>query len=209
MPKQVSDHFNSFVSHLNNLEKTRKRMESLLLKRIVVRRDIEQVYEGLYMSSITSFENWIEDLFIGLLVGRLKHCSAAVVPRVSFKSDHVAREVIFSDRNYVDWLPYRFTQKRANAFFRNGMPFTCLNKPENKPDLKKLQILFYIRNVVAHKSAYSKKKFEDEVIGSSPVPLQEHTPAGYLRGIFRITPTQTRYENFINEMASIAKKLCS
>lgn len=82
MAKQVSVHFNSFVIHLNNLEKTRKKMESLLLKRIVVRRDIEQVYEGLYMSSITSFENWIEDLFIGLLVGRLKHYSSSVAPRV-------------------------------------------------------------------------------------------------------------------------------
>ncbi len=209
MAKQVSVHFNGFVSHLNNLEKTRRKMESLLLKKIVVRRDIEQVYEGLYMSSITSLENWIEDLFIGLLVGRLKHCSSSVTPRVSFKSDRVAREVIFSDRNYLDWLPYKYTEKRANAFFRNGMPFTCLNKPENKADLKKLEILFHIRNVIAHKSAYSKKKFENEVIGSSPVTQQERTPAGYLRGIFRITPTQTRYENLINEMASIAKKLCN
>ncbi len=142
-------------------------------------------------------------------VGRLKHCSSSVVPRVFFKSDQVAREVIFSDRNYVDWLPYRLTQKRANAFFRNGMPFTCLNKPENKPDLKKLEKLLYIRNIIAHKSSYSRKKFEDKVIGSSPVPLLERTPAGYLRGIFRITPSQTRYENLINEMASIAKKLCS
>jgi len=161
------------------------------------------------MSSITSFENWIENLFLGLLVGRLKHCSSSVAPRVSFKSDRIARDVIFSDRNYVDWLPYRFTEKRANAFFRNGLPFTCLNKPENKSDLKKLELLFYLRNVIAHKSTYSKKKFEDEVIGSSPVTQQERTPAGYLRGIFRITPSQTRYENLINEMASIAKKLCN
>lgn len=205
MAKQVSVHFNSFVSHLNNLEKTRKKTESLLLKRIVVRRDIEQVYEGLYMGAITSFENWIEDLFIGLLVGRLQHCSSLVAPRVSFKSGRVAREIIFSDRNYVDWLPYRYTEKRATAFFRNGSPFTCLNRT----DFKKLEIISCIRNAIAHKSAYSKNKFEDEVIGSSPVTQQERTPSGYLRGIFRITPSQTRYENLINEMASIAKKLCS
>ncbi len=187
------------------MEKTRKKMESLLVKRVIVRRDIEQVYEGLYMSSITSFENWMEGLFIGLLVGRLKHCSSLVATRVSFKSDRVAREVIFSDRNYVDWLPYRYTEKRASAFFRNGLPFTCLSKS----DQKKLEILSYIRNAIAHKSAYSKNKFEHEVIGTIPVTQQERTPAGYLRGIFRITPSQTRYENLINEMAFIAKKLCN
>lgn len=205
MAKQVTVHFNNLVSHLNTLDKTRKKMESLLTKGIIARRDIEQVYEGLYMSSITALENWIENLFIGLLVGRLTHCSSSVIPRVSFKSDRVAREVIFSDRNYVDWLPYRYTEKRASAFFRNGLPFTCLSSSEQK----KLETLSYIRNAIAHESVYSKKKFADEVIGSSPVTQQERTPAGYLRGIFRITPSQTRYENLINEMASIAKKFCS
>ncbi len=210
MAKHVTVHFNDLVSHLNNLDKTRKKMELLLTKGIIVRRDIEQVYEGLYMSSITTFENWIEKLFIGLLVGSFKHCSSSVVPRVVFKSARIAREVIFSGQNYVDWLPYgKHTEKRATAFFRNGLPFTCLSKPENKPDLKKLEILLYIRNAVAHKSVYSKKKFEDKVIGSLSVTQQERTPAGYLRGIFRITPSQTRYENLINEMASIAKKLCN
>ena len=77
------------------------------------------------------------------MVGRLKHYSSSVAPRVFFKSDRVAREVIFSDRNCVDWLPYRYTEKRATAFFRNGLPFTCLSKT----DKKILEIIFYIRNV--------------------------------------------------------------
>lgn len=206
MAKQVTVHFNNLVSHLNTLEKTRKKMELLLTKGIIVRRDIEQVYEGLYMSSITAFENWIENLFVGLLVGRLKHCSSSVVPRVSFKSERVAREVIFSDRNYVDWFPYdKYTIKRANAFFRNGLPFTSLDRI----DKGKLEAIFCIRNAIAHKSTHSKKKFEDKVIGSLHVTQQERTPAGYLRGIFRISPSQTRYKNLISEMASIAKKLCS
>jgi len=38
-------------------------METLLKRGVIVRRDIEQVYEGLFMSATTSLENWIENLF--------------------------------------------------------------------------------------------------------------------------------------------------
>ncbi len=61
---------NKFIGHLNHLEKTRTKMEKLLTTGAVVRRDIEQVYAGLYLEAITSLERLIENLFIGLLVGR-------------------------------------------------------------------------------------------------------------------------------------------
>lgn len=206
MAKDISDHLHKLVGHLNNLNKTRKRMETLLQKNIIVQRDIEQVYEGLFISSVASLENWIESLFIGLMVGKIKHPSPLVVPRVSFNSDHIARVVTFGGRNYLDWLPYqRYTTKRADAFFRNGMPFKKLEKS----DLKQLDKLYIIRNAIAHKSAHSMKQFHKEIIGSIPLAPQECKPAGYLRGIFRIAPTQTRYENLVAETISTVIKLCS
>ena len=121
MANDVAVHLGKFISHLNNLDKTRRKMETLLERRVIVSRDIEQVYEGLFMSSITSLENWIENLFIGLLVGKIKHHSSSVVPRVFFNSDRIARDVTFGGLSYLDWLPYKkHTVKRANAFFRNG-----------------------------------------------------------------------------------------
>lgn len=205
MAKDVSVHLNSFISHLNNLDRTRKKMETLLKKRVIVNRDIEQVYEGLFISSMTFLENWIEDLFIGLLVGRIKHESSSVVPRVSFRSDRIARDVTFGGRNYLDWLPYqRYTITRSEAFFRGGLPFSSLKKA----DIKQLDILHIVRNAIAHKSAHSLSLFEKELIGSNPLPVGELKPAGYLRGIFRISPSQTRYENLITEMVSSVRKLC-
>jgi len=205
LPKDVSAYLGDFISHLNNLDKTRRKMETLFKKKVIVCRDIEQVYEGLFMSSMTSLENWIEHLFIGLMVGRIKHQSSSVIPRVSFNSDRIARDITFGGRNYVDWFPYeRYTEKRARAFFRGGLPFTNL---DNR-DIKKLNILYTIRNAIAHKSSYSLSLFEKEVIGSIPLTPQERKPAGYLRSIFRITPVQTRYENLITEIVVIAKKLC-
>jgi len=206
LANDVAVHLGKFISHLNNLDKTRRKMEALLKSGVIVRRDIEQVYEGLFMSSITSLENWLENLFIGLMVGKITYRSCSVVPRVSFNSDRIARDVTFGERSYLDWLPYKkYTVKRAKAFFRNGAPFTNLDNN----DMKKLEVLYIIRNAIAHKSQHSLSLFEREVIGSISITLQERKPAGYLRGIFRITPSQTRYENLIAEMVSTVNKICT
>ena len=203
MAKPATSLANALVGHLKALEWTRFKMETLLTRGVIVRRDIERVYEGLYLDAITSLENLIEGLFLGLLTGRIVHSSSAVVPRVTFRSDRVARDVVFGGRNYVDWFPYGKTEQRAKAFFRSGIPFTTLDKAD------KIQNLLYIRNAIAHRSSYAERKFEQEVIGSLPLTLRERTPAGFLRSRFRITPVQTRYENLIADIVSIALELCN
>ena len=45
MANDVSVHLGKFISHLNNLDKTRRKMEALLKRGVIVRRDIEQVYD--------------------------------------------------------------------------------------------------------------------------------------------------------------------
>lgn len=204
MPTQTLIFFNKFVGHLKYMEKTRTKLEKLKSQRIIVKRDIEQIYSGLFLDVICSFEDFIENLFIGLLVGRLIHSSPNIIPRVNFKSDRVARDVVLGGMNYVDWFPYRLTEKRAKAFFRRGLPFTMLDRN----DKEKLENILYIRNAIAHKSTHAMRMFEIKVIGSQILMPRERTPSGYLRGIFRISPIQSRYENLIAEISRIAMKLC-
>ncbi len=193
------------VLQMNSLERTRAKMEALLSSGALVRRDVEQVYSGLFMRGITSFEYVIESLFIGLLVGRFTPASAKIRCRADFRSDLVARSVVFGGRNYVDWFPYGHTEKRAKAFFRAGKPFTELSKA----DKSVLENLLYIRNAIAHPSRYASRKFEEQVIGALPLTGTERSPAGFLRSPFRIAPHQTRYENSVSEMVSLARKLCT
>lgn len=150
---------NKFIGHLNYLEKTRSKIEYLFSKDQIVRRDVEQVYSGLYIEAITSLETYIENLFLGLLVGQIIHNSNKVIPRISFKSHIVARDVVYGGRQYVDWFPYYRTEDRANAFFRNGFPFTFLDKA----DKGVIENIFYVRNAIAHKSNYSLKKLKKKL----------------------------------------------
>lgn len=198
--------FSQFNGHLNSLNFTRKKMEKLFIEKQLVRRDIEQVYSGLFIDSITAFERNIENLFFGLLVKRLVHPSVSIVPRINVISDKIAQEVVNGNKKYLDWLPYETTKSRANTFFKNGAPFSSLLSA----DTSTIEEIMAIRNYLVHKSTHSRKQFINKVIGSLSVQPREKTPAGFLRGIKHITPThQTRLEYYMIEMADIIKKLCS
>jgi hypothetical protein len=64
-----------------------------------------------------------------------------------------------------------------------------------------------IRNAIAHRSRHSHDRFQQEVLGSTPLPPRERTPAGYLRSSFRSGPRQTRYENLTAELLRLARRL--
>ena len=196
----MSSQASKLIGHLKTLEWTRAKIERLYAQGLLVRRDVERVYEGLYLDAITSLESAIEELFVRLLTGR--GAPSGIVPRVTFRSSRVAREVMLGgERKYLDWFPYERTEKRAKAFFRAGEPFTRLERA----DKRVIEDLLVIRNAIAHKSHYSKRRFEQFASGYPLLP-HERTPAGFLRS--RIDPRTTRFQFYTAEIARIIQILC-
>lgn len=60
------------INQIKSLELTRKRMENLHSNGTIFRRDLEHVYEGIFLKAVTSFESFLENLFIGLLYEKYK-----------------------------------------------------------------------------------------------------------------------------------------
>lgn len=205
MPSPATSLSRTFSGHLRYLEYTRVKMERLLARGELVNRDVNQVYVGLYLEVMTSFEKLIENLFVGLLSGTYTVHARHVVPLVSFRNQRAVHPIIFRERNFLDWLPYDRTEDRARQFFQNGVPFSCLAQQ----DKELIKQCMYIRNAIVHKSKYSLDRFELHVIGNQNLMSREKVPAGYLRSVFRTGPNQNRYQNVVQEMASIANKLCS
>lgn len=203
MPKSASDFVNDLRGHLKNIEKTRCKAERLYQEGNLVRRDLELVYAGLYLDAITSFENFIEDLFVRLLVGTAIHSSRLVVPKITFKSPVTCRNIVYGGGSYVDWFPYNQTQRRARVFFRQGLPFTALNNI----DKKSIERMLCIRNAIAHKSRHARNRFDREVTNGLLLLPHEKTPAGYLRSKYAISPPQTQYELIRNNIVAIAHEL--
>lgn len=203
MSKPTTTLSDAYIARLRRFDRARAKVERLLLKGHFTRHDAALFYEGIFLRTVTTFEGLMEDLFIGLLAGSVipgRNVSA----RVRFKSHAVARDVMLGGRAYVDWLPYHHTEKRAEAFFRGGLPFCHLEKN----DKRELERIILIRNAVAHQSRDARKKFESKVIGTTPLLSAESTPAGYLRSVFRTAPNQTRYEEIANTFAILARKVC-
>src|SRR4030067_1133454 len=202
--KALSTLSNNFNSYIKSLERTRRKIESLFSQGDLSRREIEQIYGSLFLHVVIDFESFIENMFLGLLTNRFKIKKSKIVPRVRFQSDIIARDVVLGGKRYVNWLPYEETENRAKIFFRNGLPFKSLDNNE----IENLKNIHCIRNALAHRSRYSMQKFEKQVVGSMPLTKREKSPGGFLKSHFRISPTQTRYENLVSEMSTIVAKLC-
>ena len=192
------------IGHFHSLEMTRSKMERLLVQGAIVRRDIEQVYAGLYLDALTQFELMLETLFWGLLTARISSGIRGFGNRVPTMSDSVARSVVLGPRDYVDWLPYHHIVGRAEVYFRRGLPFTSLDDAD-KSHLSRIQ---FTRNAIAHKSGFSKRQFEIRVISGTTLMPRERTPTGYLRSVYRSAPTENRYQEFVGHMSGIAMRLC-
>jgi hypothetical protein len=120
------------------------------------------------------------------------------------RSHGVARDMVLAPgQRYVDWLPYEKTLHQAKRLFQGARPFSLVSDSQTQV----LDRAVKIRNAIAHKSRHSLSTFEKRVIGSTPVPPREATPAGYLRGLLMAAPPRTRFEDYTSSLASIARLL--
>jgi hypothetical protein len=157
----------------------------------------------IYVEAFVSFERYLEDLFLGYVAGRIATPTRNVTVRMSFPSAAIAAEVVFAGQSYIDWIPYGKTAERAEIYFKDGKPFSTLTKQQKAM----LTQLHQIRNALAHRSDHSLDVFTRLVVGATPLLPHERKPSGFLRSILVTSPRQSRLENYLFEMLTIAKDL--
>ena len=205
MTRQSSAVAADLQKELQALEATRLEVEQLVVGRQLSRASAERMYAALFLAGFTAFEGFVESLFVGLLVSGqgLQSGRRDVAPRVVVRSHRVARDIILGPgRKYVDWLPFERTIERSAVYFTGGRPFSELSPA----DIALLERMHRVRNAIAHRSRHSQDIFERLVIAATAVPARERRPGPYLRGLFRTSPAQTRYEQLMaesNRMAAV------
>jgi hypothetical protein len=190
---------------LGRADLTRQRMEHLFRSGRIVRRDVEAVYEGLYVQAVSAFESFIAELFRALLLASVPVPGSRIARRVTFSSSPVLSDVLHGNRRYLDWLPYDQTEERARVYLRGGRPFTDVTPT----DKDRLQRVVWTRNAIAHQSAFARNRFEENVIGATPLLSRERTPAGYLRTMTALPPAPTQFEVMLADLGRIAVALCT
>jgi hypothetical protein len=85
-----------FHRSLSRIDYTRQRMERLFQARLINITDVESVYEALFLRAVTSFETFLEDLFVAILERRAYYRRDRVRLRMTANSSAALRDVAIS-----------------------------------------------------------------------------------------------------------------
>lgn len=192
-----------FHRSLQRIDRTRSRMESLHTKGSVTKTDLEYVYEALFLRAVTSFESYLEQLFISILLGRSNYPRGKIRVLMQARSRNSLLAILKQNDNYLDWLPYRKTEDRARLYIKDGCPFSEMSSANKSLVME----IVHTRNAIAHKSDHALRTFQGKVIGSRLLLRNEKTPAGFLRSPSRASPRQLRFEIYLAELGRIAATL--
>ena len=194
----------NFETQLISIEATRDKMEGLYVAGHINVSDIEHVYAGLFMELFTDFEALLEELFFGLLNGKLFTRTYPVIKKATISPITELKSIVFGGKAYVNWLPYKeYTLPRAKLYIDSGEPFCRLTAS----DINKISNYHVIRNAIAHKSENSLGIF-NSIIAALPLLPAEKTPTGYLRSKPYVAG-QTQFEIAAIELKTLTNTLCA
>ena len=183
---------------------TRRRLERISFQPNVylADKDLDSFYEGIFLKSITLFESFIEEFFIGLLYDKYKLNTRKKVQKIIFPNKQIVLNYLMNNKPYLDLLPFDRLKNNASIFYNNDNPFTNLNQTERLF----LNEIFILRNTIAHNSLSSNKKFIKYINDKhNTLPNKDRTPAKFLQSLNN--PNQTMFEIFIIELNFIANKM--
>lgn len=153
--------------------------------------DLDHVFESTFLTAVSSFEEFFEELFISAVLGASG--IDRVQPRTQFPNVAVAWDVLLanSNRGYLEWLSFEQLLARADAFLLGGRPFSRLrNRPS---EARVIADAVKIRNAIAHEGGTAQARFRS--LDIRHLPTHRRHPAGYLQsrvGGSRLTQHQTR-----------------
>ena len=186
---------------LSRLERLARRSEAAYSEGIYSQRELEIIYEGVFVKAVVNFEVFLSSLFVDIILGKTAHNKRRVISRVHVTSVASAESIIRVGRPFVDWLPYQHTERRAKALLRGGRPFTQLSDQE-RSNIGRWMV---IRNAIAHSSNYSKARFRESVANGRHLSPSERQPGFFLRSQVRRSVSQ--FHHIVEEMNTIAKIL--
>jgi hypothetical protein len=179
-------------------------MDSLHSQGQIVLRDLESVYEALFLRAVTSFEAFLEELFISILREKTTYSQSRVSLRMRAANSAALLEILLQGKDYMQWLPFNATEQRANLYLKGGRPFSELTNG----DKSMMKTITTIRNAIAHRSDFAMRQFETKVIGNQSLLPRERTPAGYLRVAVSSQPPQTKFDSYMGELSRLSAALC-
>lgn len=145
----------------------------------IPRIQLEIIAELAFLRIFIAWENFLEGSFIRYLMGARSPSGYSPTRLVTPKNMNHALDLISSGREYIKWNSACEVIERSEIYFRDGQPYKNVLEGATK-DLNDMNT---IRNRIAHKSTFSKNKFNDFVRRELG-----HGRRGMTPGRFLLTP---------------------
>lgn len=193
----------SFNRYIDRLYACTERIEKQFTNRRLTITDVELFYTSAFLSAHSRWEAFLEECLIEVSCG--KPSSIKKNFRLAeFKSRPVLRRLLlYPDKNYISLPTLKQAIKLAELLLDEGRPFSQISD-RNQTFLRQAG---WIRNAIAHHGEYAINEFREKVPGVTSLPGNRRMPGPFLRNIFRISPTQRRYEIYFTAFKSAASEI--
>ncbi|MCL5127134.1 hypothetical protein [Algibacter sp. L4_22] len=183
---------------------SRKRMEKANASNnaYILDKDLNLFYDGMFLKSVTLFESFVEEFFIGLLYDKYQLSTKKKIQKHIFKDRKLVLNFILNGKPFLDLLPLHKLEKNTKVFYKDDNPFS------NIPSASKtvLNHIFIIRNAIAHSSVSSDTKFKKFIENNhNTLPDNQRSPSKFLQSLK--TSNQTMFETYILEMNFLAQTM--
>ena len=154
----------------------------------------DMIVENLILKIYSSWESFLENIFIAYMLGNKSDNGTAIIKYVSPRDAEHAYNLIKSITPYPDWTDIDKILINAENFFEDGGPFSLLKTLKSEINAVKK-----IRNAIAHTSRKANQDFENLVRGKVGHLPADISPArfisDYKNGTRRNSPTY--FEHYI------------
>lgn len=198
-----------FLSTITSLMEARAAIVTTLTIGRVNKQAREYAIQGLYLVAIRSFEAFLEDQIYALATEKVRWTSRSIgggarvrwSNRLRENRHEFIKDMVLRGKDYTDYLPYEKTMEVAKLLFIGGRPFTLLPDPERQT----LRRCTRVRNYIAHRSEFARRKFINDYKGVKPLRVSNPKPIHYLDDQIRLGVTL--FEHDLTQLAVISKIL--
>ncbi|QYJ68794.1 hypothetical protein [Flavobacterium litorale] len=183
---------------------SRKRIEKANVTNnvYIADKDLNLFYDGMFLKSVTLFESFVEEFFIGLLYDKYKLTTRKKIQKQIFKDRKLVLNYLLNGKPFLDLLPLYKLERNTKVFYKNDNPFS--NIPPASKDI--LNHIFIIRNAIAHSSVSSDTKFKRFIEDNhNTLPINQRTPSKFLQSLR--TANQTMFETYVIELNFLAQTM--
>lgn len=158
---------------------------------------LEIIAELAFLRVFMAWENFLEESFIRYLVGAASPSGYTPDRFVNPPNMEIAEKLILGEkREYVRWNSTNEVIARSKIYFKDGEPY----KNALQVATIELDEMNTIRNRIAHKSTYSKDKFNQLIRRTFGHGIRGMTP-----GRFLLTPKNASSLTYFNNYVEIIK----